>query len=376
MNTFPHVKVSGGPRERGRAYGEQARERIGISISAYEDVFLAYAGWDWGRVRREAAGYEGSIAAFDPRYVEEMRGIAEGAEVPLEDVTLLNARTEILKLAERPDFRAQLHADEQDACTGVVALPEVTERGRLIHAQNWDWKAECAETAVVLRVRRDDGPDLLTFTEAGGLARSGFNAAGIAITANYLESNRDYCQLGVPLALIRRKVLESEHLALAMRAVYVTPKSASNNMIVSHAGGIAIDFECAPDETFQVPPERGLLVHANHWVSPVALAKLRDTGIANTPCTLYRDLRVRGLLAPQIPGLTREAVKTALTDDFASPWSVCRPPRRSLQGNLTATVATIVMEPAAGVMEVAPLPALECEFTTYTLEPAAAAVTR
>lgn len=173
----------------------------------------------------------------------------------------------------------------------------------------------------------------------------------------------------MPLALIRRKVLECEHLALAMRTVYVTPKSASNNMIVSHAEGVAIDFECAPDETFQVHPERGLLVHANHWVSPVALAKLKDTGIANTPDSLYRDLRVRSLLAPEIGRITREAVKRALLDDFATPWSVCRPPRKGVLGTLTATVAMIVMEPATGVMEVAPLPALNKEFTTYRLTP-------
>jgi isopenicillin-N N-acyltransferase-like protein len=138
-------------------------------------------------------------------------------------------------------------------------------------------------------------------------------------------------------------------------------------MIVSHAGGVAIDFECAPDETFQVLPERGLLVHANHWQSPVALAKLRDTGIASTPDSLYRDLRVRGLLAPQVGGLTPEAVKAALLDDFAAPWSVCRPPRPSLGGTLTATVAMIVMQPAAGLLEAAPLPALNRRFTTYTL---------
>jgi isopenicillin-N N-acyltransferase-like protein len=366
---FPLIDVSGPPRERGRQYGQQASARIRLGITHYTAQLerLALTGSALGALVRD---YVPHMERFDPAYVEEMRGIGEGADVPFEDVALLNARTEILKLAERPDFRAQLPAD---ACTGVVALPEITERGRLIHAQNWDWKAECADTAVVLRVRRDDGPDLLTFTEAGGLARSGFNAAGIAITANYLESSRDYCQLGVPLALIRRKVLESAHLALAMRAVYVTPKSASNNMIVSHAGGVAIDFECAPDETFPVHPERGLLVHANHWVSPAALAKLRDTGIASTPCTLYRDLRVRALLAPQIPGLTRESVKAALGDDFESPWSVCRPPRPSLSGTMTATVATIVMEPATGVMEVAPLPAINRQFTMYRLEPAAAA---
>jgi isopenicillin-N N-acyltransferase-like protein len=367
IEPFPLIDVTGPPRERGRQYGRQAADRIRLGVEHYR-AQLGRASLDPAAVRQLVRDYVPQMENFEPAYVEEMRGIAEGAGLEFEAVALLNARTEILKLAERPDLKAKLSSDEPDGCTGVVALPEATGSGRLLHAQNWDWKAECAETAVVLRIRRDDGPDLLTFTEAGGLARSGFNTAGIAITANYLESDRDYCQLGVPLALIRRKVLEAEHVALAMRAVYVTPKSASNNMIVSHAeGGIAIDFECAPDETFQVQPEHGLLVHANHWVSPVALAKLKDTGIANTPCSAYRDVRVRRLLAPQVGRLTMDAIKAALFDNFASPWSVCRPPRKSLGDNLTATVAMIVMEPASGVMDVAPLPALNSKFTTYQL---------
>ena len=72
----------------------------------------------------------------------------------------------------------------------------------------------------------------------------------------------------MPLALIRRKVLESEHSRSRCARSTCTPKSAANNMMVSHVDGVAIDFECAPDETFQVHPERGLLVHANHFVEP------------------------------------------------------------------------------------------------------------
>jgi isopenicillin-N N-acyltransferase-like protein len=315
--------------------------------------------------------YRPVIDRFDPAYIEEMQGIAAGAGVSFEEVALLNARTEILKLAERPDLCAMLH--DHDGCTALVALPAATANGKLIHAQNWDWKAECAETAVVLHIRNDDGPDILTFTEAGALGRSGLNSAGIAITANYLQSDRDYRDVGVPLALIRRKVLQQEHVALAMQAVHCTAKSAANNMIVSRTApsgeGVAIDFECAPDETFQVHAERGLLVHANHFVSPVALSKLRDTGIASTPCSMYRDVRVRDLLAPSIGTITVEKVKQALADDFGAPWSVCRPPRPSTQNNLTATVAMVVMRPGLGIMEVAPLPALGLDFTTYMLTP-------
>jgi len=367
VEPFPLIEISGPPRERGRQYGQKAAGRIKKGATHYF-AQLKELSLDAKGVAALVRDYLPVIEAFEPSYIEEMRGIAEGADVPFEDVVLLNARTEIIKLAN-PAIRARLKTPEDpDGCTGVVVLPQATTDGRLIHAQNWDWKRECAETAVVLKVRRDDGPDLMTFTEAGALGRCGFNAVGIAITANYLESDRDYRQVGVPLALIRRKVLENEHLALAMRAVYCTKKSAANNMIVSHREGVAIDFECAPDETFQVHPQNGLLVHANHFVSPVALGKLKDTGPFNTPDSLYRDIRVRDLLQPHIGSITFDTVKSALFDEFAYPWSVCRPPRRNLSNNLSATVAMILMEPASGLMQVAPLPALNREFTSYRLE--------
>jgi len=361
----PLIEISGTPRERGRQYGEQAVDRIKIGIGHYGEQLKA-SGLDTEALDEILNQFASVVSDFGEHYLEEMRGIAEGAGVPLGSIILLNCRTEVLKLAKRrqqglPDFI------EPDGCTGVIALPAATEQQRLIHAQNWDWKAECADTAVVLKIRRSDGPDILTFTEAGGLARAGFNAAGISITGNYLETDRDYKQLGIPLALIRRKVLEQQHLAMSMQAVYSTAKSASNNMMIGHAGGIAIDFECAPNETFQVHPDRGLLVHANHFQSSIALTKLFDKGVADTPDSLYRDLRVRDLLLPHVGRLTADTVKEALFDDFEWPWSVCRPPRLNLSNNMSATVAMIVMEPALGRMEVALLPALNRRFAKFDL---------
>jgi isopenicillin-N N-acyltransferase-like protein len=362
----PFIDVSGPPRERGRQYGEQASARIRRGIEHYSGQ-LETSKLGWADIRAIVDTYEPTIAAFEPAYIDEMKGIAEGAGVEYAAIALLNARTEILKLADRRRKGVPAEIDP-DGCTGLAVLPQAAAAGQVIHAQNWGWKAECAETAVVLRVRRDDGPDVLTFTEAGGMARSGMNAAGISITANYLESDRDYKQVGVPLALLRRKALEQERLAMAMRIVYATPKSASNNVMVSQMGGVAIDFECAPDETFQVHPERGVIVHANHFQSPVALAKLKDTGIANTPDSLYRDVRVRQLLEPHIGAITTAHVKTALFDDYESPWSVCRPPRLNTSNNLSASVAMVVMQPHLGLMEVCMLPALSREFVSYRLD--------
>lgn len=134
----------------------------------------------------------------------------------------------------------------------------------------------------------------------------------------------------MPLALIRREVLEQKQLAVAMKTVYATQKSASNNIIISHANGVSINFECAPEETFQILPEDGLIVHATHFQSSVALTKLLDKGVANISDSLYRDIRVRDLLKPHLGVITPDIVKTALFDDFEDPSSVCRPPRPSL----------------------------------------------
>ncbi|UDL91885.1 C45 family peptidase [Mesorhizobium sp. PAMC28654] len=363
MQPFPLVDVGGTPIERGRAYGEQARKRIGASVALYA-AQLDRFGFGQKDIERFGGIFLPRLKQWAPDLVEEMEGIASGANVGLFSILLVNARTEILQLAKR---EKGISDDEPDGCTGAVILPEATRAGRLIHGQNWDWRAECAETSIVLRVRRSDGPDLLTFTEAGGLARSGFNAAGIGITANYLESDRDYRDIGIPLPFIRRRALEARHFAHAIKVVATTPKSCSNNMILSTAEGFAVDFECAPDEAFPIYPDKEMIVHANHWQSPVALSKLRETGLGDVPDSLYRDYRVRRHLAARHGDITVDDLKQALFDDFAAPLSVCRPANRKEGGNLSATVAMIIFEPASGIMKVAPLPAENRDFTRYEL---------
>ncbi|HET6239215.1 MAG TPA: C45 family peptidase [Acetobacteraceae bacterium] len=364
VTAFPLIDLSGPPRERGRRYGIAAAARIHRSAEIYlralETLKLGSA-----RVHELVDALVPIIERFEPAYLEEMRGIAEGAHCPLEHIVVVNARTELLAEARR--------AAEADGCTGAVVLPEASADGKLLHGQNWDWRAECAETGVVLRINREDGPTVLTFTEAGGLARCGMNSAGVALTANFLGSDRDGRTPGVPLVLLRRRALESTHFALGIQTIYATGKWVSNNIMLSHAGGAAVDIESAPDESFLIQPDQGLLVHANHFESPAALAKLRDTGLPSTPDSAYRAQRVRGHLAAKRGSVGIDDLKSAFFDDFASPYAVCRPPRPAATGdNLSATVMMIVMKPAEGWMEICPLPALNRTFTRYALIPSTA----
>jgi isopenicillin-N N-acyltransferase-like protein len=356
---FPLVEISGPPFERGVAYGRQARQRIARSIALYGATLTGLGVGRDGLVTL-VAGFRPLIEGFDPAAIVEMQGIAEGAGVAFEEIVLVNARTELLQLAKRQG------RPEKDGCTGAVLLPSVTRDGRLIHGQNWDWKAECVETGIVLRIRQLDGPDVLTFTEAGGLARSGLNSLGHAITANYIESDRDYRSLGVPLPFIRRKALEAATLAEMIRVVAATPISASNCMMLSHKDGFAVAIERAPDEAFPIHAVDGILTHANHFESEAATAKLKDTSLAETPDSLYRGERIREMLCGRHGRLDAEALKAAFRDDFGAPFAVCRPVVQE-GGNLGATVASIVMTPAEGLMEICPMPAEGGAFTSYRI---------
>jgi len=362
MTAFPLIEISGNAFTRGLQYGEQARNLISRSVEIYQ-------------TRLEAQGVQSSdfshrvnkfidfCSFFSNDHTEEIRGIAKGANLSFEEVLLINLRTEIVADARRD---CNDSVPKTDGCTGVIVLPTRSESGRLIHAQNWDWLDSCKETGIVIRVLPENGIPFLTFTEAGGLARSGLNQSGISITANYLESNRDFQSYGVPLPFIRRRVLESRHLAFAIRDIATTPKSCSNNMMLAHRDGWCTNFECAPDESFVMEPEQGLLVHANHWISTVAKSKLVDTGLRDSPDSLYRQSRVWQLLdAKKLIG--RKDVMNALGDKFGSPFSVCRDPSSDEGDEIFSTVATIIIDSTEGIMEICKTPYENKKFTIYSL---------
>ncbi|MGB3430455.1 C45 family autoproteolytic acyltransferase/hydolase [Achromobacter sp.] len=363
---FPLIEVSGAPYERGLQHGRLAAARVRRSARIYAGALqqLRYSPAD---LRRLIANFSRAVEDFEPAYLDEMRGIAEGAGVSFEDVLMINARTEIVAQARRAQV-AGVAAPAGDQCTGAAILPARSANGNFLQGQNWDNRQDCADTIIILRVLRDDGPDVLTFVEAGGLARYGMNSAGLTLNGNGMSSSRDYQQDGVPLPLVRRKALEQEHYALALQIVTGTAKACSCNLILGTQLGLALSLECAPDETFLVYPEDGLLVHANHWTSPVALGKLKETGIAGSPESLYRDQRVRQRLSAAGRKLGVQDLKAAFADTHATPFSVCRPGRVSAQGYASCTTATLIMEPATGTLEVARMPWRGAAYARYSLE--------
>jgi isopenicillin-N N-acyltransferase like protein len=361
VSPFPLLRVEGADYERGTSYGVAAAERIRRSIGIYMPGFEE-RGLSVPAVRKLSAEFAARIEGYAPEMLREMEGIAKGAALPVEDIVMLNARTEIV-------YGDAAKGGADDGCTGVIVEPSIAAEGKLIHAQNWDWRADCLDTTVVLNVRPEEGPDYLTMVEAGGLARCGFNSAGLTITGNFLRSEHDSGRDGLPLSLIRRKVLASESFAQAAAHVIETEVSFSNNIMLSMAEGYGVSFEKTPVGTFHQEGQDGLVVHSNHFLSAGALARILDCGLSTSPDSLYRRKRVADHLNELRGRITVQDVKSALGDRFAWPHSVCRPPTAGgVGGPLVSTVATVVMVPADGVMEICPAPYERSNFTRYVLE--------
>lgn len=361
---FPLLDVGGDARERGRGHGEQARARVLACIANYRRIFLE-KGVDWARAQKLAGRFFPRIEAFDAELAEELRGIAEGAGVPLEEIVAINSRTELMygKHGHRPGE----DEPDDDGCTGAIAMPESTAGGHLLHGQNWDWRDEAADAGVVLRISPSTGPRILMFVEAGMLARAGMNSAGVAVTGNFLECDRDARREGVPLPLMRRRVLQSTALGAAVQSVYQTPRMFSNNLMISQAGGEAIDLETTPDEIFWIVPERGLLTHSNHFTSIPARCKVVDTGLRTNGDSLYRDRRVRSVLEAEWGRITVDTFKQAFQDRYGHPRAVCRSPVAGPGGKTSSTVATIIMDTTEQRMWIAPRPYGPHRFTEYHL---------
>ncbi|HTD03731.1 C45 family peptidase, partial [Undibacterium sp.] len=348
---FPLVEVSGSAYERGVQHGRAVPERVKGSVALYRDQ-LARRGVSIEVTDMLARQVVPKICAFDESYFDEMKGIADGAGVTIEEIILINCRTEMMY------GHASLGAAREaldDGCTGLIVLPAASETGRLIHAHNWDWRDACVDTGIVLKVKKNGaGPDMLMFTEAGTLGRHGFNEAGLSLSGNFLTSDRDYKgEADVPLGLIRRKMLEHETMTGAMRTVLETRRYCSNNLMLAHADGEAVDLECAPDEVFWISPENNILVHANHWMSQPARAKLVDKGLAVTPDSIYRQRRVTQTLLAADGKIGWDVVKAALADEFGKPEGVLSWPSKASFNSVSCTVATTLMDPGAKVMWVA-----------------------
>ncbi|WP_019547913.1 C45 family autoproteolytic acyltransferase/hydolase [Streptomyces sulphureus] len=359
MTTRPAlIAVQGDHHDMGEQLGSRTADMIARNLDAYRARFRGQAGLDDADVDRWGRRYYEVARAYDPDIAAMLEGMAVGSGQSVHRLAALNARTELLYGTGYRD----------EGCTSLSVLPTQTADGHTLLAQNWDWHPEQADVTFLLATRDTTGFTVLSLTEAGMLAKSGLNSAGLGICANLLVSDRDTGGDGVPYHFLLRGALNAPTMSKAHRKLLPVKRISSGNIMLADAAGEAVDFELAPDVFATLLPEDGLLTHANHFLADLPLTDLKG---ATSALTQLRPSRARHLLAPAAAaGTVRPAdVVAVLRDDWSHPDGICRYPDADVPlADQVSTVYSVVMDLNARTLWIAPGPPREHAYIRWDLD--------
>lgn len=343
---IPLVVSTGSPYERGLQLGRSASGRVAHTVAAYLIRFRAQAGLRRDAVLAQGERFIPAIERYAPELLDEMRGIADGAEYDLREIVAINARTELL-------YGLPARAE----CTALGADARASADGHVRVGQNWDWHPALAGGLVLWAIRRDEGHDVVTLTEAGMVGKIGANAAGLALCVNLLTGDADHAGPAAPMHVILRHVLDTARTVdEAIAVLAAAGRCTSCNQLLGDRDGNLADVESTPAGQAVFLPEAGILVHTNHCLEPEFAAA--DRYVRDNPETLARRQRARELAeAP----LSEAGFLAVLADHATAPGSICCHVRHDRPAEERAeSIASIVFDLTAGTLDLADGP--PCSF--------------
>lgn len=362
LQQIPVISVKGKPFDRGRQYGSQAREQICRNVYLYFDMWSTLCGAKRPEVLKQCTGLVPAIGEYDADILEELEGVARGADLSLEEIIALNARYEInstLSIA---------HQYRSSGCTSVAALPQVTRDGHTILGQNWDFKPRFQGLNITLEVEQETKPNIVTQTEAGTLAHRGMNSAGLGVCFNALASSQDRFESKIPFLIMVRGILNADSFSQALKAVLDTRATLSGNFLIAHRDGEVINLEVSPTDVGSLYADGGILTHSNHFLAFTNREDLIDILKLLSPDTLFRCHRAQQLLALDKGHIDIGSFQRVFKDHFSYPHSICRHvDARDEELRQLATLYSMIMDLEERAIYIAEGPPCQNEY--YKLTP-------
>lgn len=328
-----HIEVAGEtPRERGRSRGRALQHTLAGAYARYAELFRALGVTE--EIERD--GVERALAVIEswrPAYVDELAGVAEAAGVTLEQVTALNARTEIIALGPRGSSE----------CSTLTAQLD----GRRFGVQTWDWHIELDSYWHTHEVT-GLGYKHVGVTEQGILSKIGMNEAGLALHFNILGHAEDGPD-GIPMHVLSSIVLsECASVDEAIALIREAPIGSSSAFTMLD-GERAVSVEMSPAGVFVIDEVDGSVQRTNHFQHETPLAQQKTE--VYEPDSSARLALVRERLASGLPTDTSAMVRLLLSNADQPPLT-CVPDMTLSYGERWATLATVVSDPGTRTLRV------------------------
>jgi isopenicillin-N N-acyltransferase like protein len=287
----------------GRQHGEQAAGLIGCYLLLIERL----TGKPRDVLCRSAMAFWPRIEALGPTFAEEVRGLADGAGITLEEAVLCQVRAEAGKAG-------------MEGCTAFALRGAATADGGVLIGQNQDLEPEYGDVSILLRVLPDDGrPRALIYTFAGQLGYFGMNQHGVT---NYANALYDFSwQPGLAHYPLKRLMLEQRCAEDALALYRDHAVCSAANVLTSDASGVIADLEVRPEGASRYAGEHpDAIIHTNHYLSDA----FRPLETGSLPDSFSRHRRMTELVKDAWGGITVERLQDFLADHEGDPAGICR----------------------------------------------------
>jgi isopenicillin-N N-acyltransferase-like protein len=324
-------------------FGEANATQIAATFVRYRALF-AHLGGDTLDLEQIGGEVMSAVAAFSSDCVDEITGIARGAGLPVWQLAVLNARTEVLGRCRRAG---------RGECSTIVAVGDAATP--MIAVQTWDWHEEMSDGWLVWTIEHPDGTRVHTLTEFGILGKIGVNSRGLGVMMNLLHHENDGAAIGVPVHVLARHILDrATDLNQALTMIAAAPASSSvarSGLAAQGPDKVALTAEVYPGGPgYLLPDVRGILVHTNHFLTIPGAWGDRENVIG--PDSFFRyELLIRR--TQHITPTSAQDLIDALSSHFGGGGAVCCHPDPNTElGARYATLATVAIDVKAGGMTV------------------------
>lgn len=332
---FPLLEVSGDAYQMGYRHGAEAGALVRRTLTWIEKQ----SGMPRAALARRTLAYLPALQAVSPAYVEEVRGLADGARIPFEEAWLIQCRGEASGEGQMADRRSRM----AEGCSTFACTGTATADGQPLAGQNQDLEPEYADFAIVLRVAPDDGrPRALMVTFAGQLGYAGMNEWGLALFHNALYGAET--QRGLPRQPVKRLLLEKRTVSACLESLASWRIASAGNFLLCDQGGALASVEFRPDGSARCQNEPAeLALHTNHYLASAFTG--HETGAVSD--SVARLARLQSLTGEAWGLLSVARLKHILADHAGDPAGICRH-----GANGWHSIAGYIAEPAGGRLHV------------------------
>ncbi len=322
-----YLTLSGSPFERGCVHGDTLRAEIVEQIDFFKALIRDMTHLDPEALfaHTETLGWRDTAERWTPDLVEEVRGIAAGADLPFPVLFAWQCVQEVFWYMVQD---LQSATGPLDGCSAIADAGDATHP--TILAQNADTVPFWHGYQTLLRIvpaeagtpADEEMPEQLIMTYPGLVGPCGLNSAGIGICVNALFYNLNNSTDGLCTSFLARAVLSKKTYNEAVSFIRAVPHASGNALTLGAPGRVtALEVSANQVVPFMLPGSRERTCHTNHVLvsSDFQLNAPRDP----FPNSVDRFEMLQGGLAA-LPGpLTVENTKALLSSHGAQA-QLCR----------------------------------------------------